>query len=273
MNLQESIRKAYELYWRGSKDGEKSLSNAEACMNFFGTQTRELDWTHLKIQETLQGYAQWMKKKGLSNGTVNRRVSALRTALKAGGVSTEWSPLKEAKPRQEVLTARQEVDLLVGAEHRHGRAYRELLEFLLDTGCRLSEALSLRWADFHSVGDNARVSFRDTKNGCDRHVPLTQRAKAAVWAAQSLDATFDTVGPFSSWTVSRIDHKFRELGLRADLVPHSLRHTCATRLVERGVPLNVVQKWMGHKSIAVTMRYAHASDDGLMAAAKTLEKL
>lgn len=50
---------------------------------------------------------------------------------------------------------------------------------------------------------------------------------------------------------------------------HSFRHTCCSRLVQAGVSLPVVQKWMGHATIQTTMRYAHlapnAFDDALKA--------
>ncbi len=42
-------------------------------------------------------------------------------------------------------------------------------------------------------------------------------------------------------------------------------HTCASRLVQRGVPLKVVQEWMGHKAINMTMRYAHLAPANLLA--------
>jgi site-specific recombinase XerD len=77
-------------------------------------------------------------------------------------------------------------------------------------------------------------------------------------------------------------HSFRQtwdrakvtLGLSDDaqLVPHALRHTTASRLVQRGVTLKVVQEWLGHKTITVTMRYAHLAPANLLAAVKVLEE-
>jgi hypothetical protein len=63
------------------------------------------------------------------------------------------------------------------------------------------------------------------------------------------------------------------LGLSDDaaFVLHACRHTRATRLVELRVNLAVIQKWMGHKSIQTTMRYAHVSDDALLAALGDVE--
>ncbi len=58
----------------------------------------------------------------------------------------------------------------------------------------------------------------------------------------------------------------------SDGVAHALRHTCASRLVQRGVGLKVVQQWMGHKRIEVTLRYAHLSPTSLLEAVKVLEE-
>lgn len=50
-----------------------------------------------------------------------------------------------------------------------------------------------------------------------------------------------------------------EMGLAddRDLVPHVLRHTCASRLVKGGIDIRRVQMWLGHQTLTMTMRYAH----------------
>jgi site-specific recombinase XerD len=62
------------------------------------------------------------------------------------------------------------------------------------------------------------------------------------------------------------------LGLENDsqFVIHSLRHTFASRLVQRGVELQVVAKLLGHRSILTTMRYAHLAPQNLADAVKVL---
>lgn len=65
----------------------------------------------------------------------------------------------------------------------------------------------------------------------------------------------------------------KEMKLEKDTqyVLHSLRHACATRLVNRGVDLYVVKEWLGHSSIQVTERYAHLAPSKLAHAASILE--
>jgi len=77
-----------------------------------------------------------------------------------------------------------------------------------------------------------------------------------------------------SWTPNGLTNAFRSTCRKAGLGrlgPHVLRHTFASRLVMAGVDLRTVQELMGHKSILMTMRYAHLSPDHKRMAMETLE--
>ena len=65
-----------------------------------------------------------------------------------------------------------------------------------------------------------------------------------------------------------------EMGLGTDqeLVPHSLRHTCASRLVRGGVDIRRVQMWLGHQTLQMTMRYAHLATQDLDVCVPILER-
>ena len=57
------------------------------------------------------------------------------------------------------------------------------------------------------------------------------------------------------------------------MIPYICRHTCASRLVQNGVALPVIQKWLGHKTLQVTLRYAILAPSSLTDAARVLESL
>jgi integrase len=65
----------------------------------------------------------------------------------------------------------------------------------------------------------------------------------------------------------------KQIGLKDDneFIIHALRHTCASRLVNKGIDLYVVKEWLGHSSIQVTERYAHLSPRKLKEAVEVLE--
>ena len=73
-------------------------------------------------------------------------------------------------------------------------------------------------------------------------------------------------------TMARFKRACRKAGLD-DLHFHDCRHTFATRLIQAGVDLYTVQRLLGHKSPAMTARYAHHSTESLRSPVEVLDKL
>ena len=88
----------------------------------------------------------------------------------------------------------------------------------------------------------------------------------------------DTLQPFEL-TVCQADKAWawarEEMGLKEDkeFIIHALRHTCASRLVNKNIDLYVVKEWLGHSTIQVTERYAHLSPHKLAHAVMKLEEI
>jgi len=268
--LFEACRLALNLRWRNQNDGTKTYQRAERVAELIGAERPCVAATAREVEKARRALA----GRGLAPSTVNRYMAAFRGALSAArdaGWIEEvptfcWS--KEPPPRERVLSDAEEIALLEALED--DPPHRALVVFLLDVGCRVSEALRLRWANVElteTTGRQSRVTFRDTKNGSSRTVPLTERARYACQLRH-------TQGPFFGQTVHTLRHAFDQAksraGLEPGLSPHALRHTCATRLVSRGVSLPVVQRWLGHKDIQTTMRYEHADMSALERAVEVL---
>lgn len=225
-------------------------------------------------QEALDHIVAKLRARGNSNATINRKVSALRKLLRKshrmGTIHSlpEFKREKERAGRIRFLEDDEE-DRLFSSIAIRSADYHHLALFLVDTGARLGEALGLRWNDIH----NERVTFWLTKSGRSRSVPLTRRAMQAVQAQAG-----NRRGPFAGIQA----HKFRAawneakaeigLGSDADVVPHILRHTCASRLVRGGVDIRRVQMWLGHQTLAMTMRYAHLATNDLDVCVPILER-
>lgn len=150
--------------------------------------------------------------------------------------------------------------------------HHELLcMFLLDTGARIGEALALKWGDIHK----GVATFWLSKSGRSRSVPLTERAAEALVSARA----HGTTGPFSkipyanfkyNWNQARKENRFSD---DPHMVPHILRHTCASRLVQAGIDLRRVQTFLGHQTIQMTLRYAHLATNDLDQCATALNAI
>lgn len=224
-------------------------------------------------QETLDFVIGTLRERGNSNATINRKMAALskllRKAHKMGDIHSlpEFRRQKERAGRIRFLEPDEERFLFGAIQKRCQHSYR-LAVFLVDTGCRLGEALGLIWNDIS--GD--RASFWLTKSGRSRTIPLTARAKATV------DRSIGGKGPFKMLNAVQFraiwNEAKQEAGLGKDdqVVPHILRHTCASRLVQGGVDIRRVQMWLGHQTLQMTMRYAHLATNDLDPCVGVLER-
>ena len=122
------------------------------------------------------------------------------------------------------------------------------------TGMRQGEQFTREWGDIDL--DAGTIRLQISKNGKGRFVHLNSRALAALRMlhAQSIGAgrVFSNLKP--RWFTDAV----RAAKLQ-DFTWHDLRHTFASRLVMAGVDIRTVQELMGHRSITMTMRYAHLS--------------
>jgi site-specific recombinase XerD len=101
---------------------------------------------------------------------------------------------------------------------------------------------------------------------------MTDRVRE-ILVRRSNQTTSGALFPFDNFWMARVWERMREhLGLQDDVefIPYALRHTCASRLVQRGVSLLVVKEWLGHTNVTTTQRYAHLSPRNLMEAVRVL---
>lgn len=228
-------------------------------------------------QDRLDNLIVTLRQRGNSNATINRKMAALTKLLRKAGKMgdlhslPEYRRQKEGAGRIRFLESEEEARLFAEIRSRSEDAYR-LSVFLVDTGCRLGEALGLIWNDVQE----GRVTFWITKSGRSRTVPLTRRAAAAV-ARQPCAIDRPAKGPFCHMTQPQYRAIWNEskakVGLGGDVqvVPHVLRHTCASRLVQGGIDLRRVQMWLGHQTLQMTMRYSHLATADLDRCVAVLE--
>jgi site-specific recombinase XerD len=146
------------------------------------------------------------------------------------------------------------------------------LDLALNTGLRRSEQYKLTW-DCVDFGRRL-LTVPCSKNGETRHMPLNDAAIAALKIAEI--GKKGGVYVFRSRKGVRLyssrfwfDRVVKDANLKS-FTWHSLRHTFASRMVMKGVDLRTVQDLMGHKTIQMTVRYAHLAPEHRLAAVQRL---
>jgi integrase len=136
-------------------------------------------------------------------------------------------------------------------------AHEAEFDLALHTGMRRGEQFFLKWAHCDIERGNLDV---DGKTG-PRHVTANKTAKKALRFLQEISGEGEFVCPEASANVTRDWRRWLEKAIKDARIRnfrwHDLRHTYASRLVMSGVDLRTVQTLMGHKQIAMTMKYAH----------------
>jgi integrase len=215
-------------------------------------------------------------------GSVNRVIILLRYIF---NLSIQWEtigvtknptagiPLLEENNKNERYLSAQEANVLIGAlQSSENPMLQYIIPMLILTGARKNEVLKCRWEDFNFENRVWRIPV--TKSGKARHVPISD---GVIHLLQSVPHTCDYVfanpkthkpfvSIFCSWNTAR-----KSVGLE-DVRIHDLRHSFASFLVNNGRSLYEVQRILGHTQIKTTQRYAHLSNDSLLAAANEISK-
>jgi integrase len=223
-----------------------------------------------RIEETLAHL-----RRSASSSTANRYRSLISSiysfAIRSGRISVN--------PVSRVKRYRENESRLRWLKDDEEKAIREALasdsheaefDLALHTGMRRGEQFGLLWNDVDL--DRGLLTVRG-KTG-RRHVVANSSAVAALRKLQKITGDKKYVSPDAGDDVKRDWRRWLEIATKeagvADFHWHDLRHTFASRLVMRGVDMRTVQELLGHKSIVMTMRYAHLSPDHRQAAVEKM---
>ena len=145
---------------------------------------------------------------------------------------------------------------------------RALILLALHTGMRRGEILDLRWQNVDLLKRAIRIV--KSKNGEKRTIPISNTLFSLVKNMNIRDIS-GRIFPISG---SSLRQAFDKLVAKTNLENfrfHDLRHTFATRLVQNGVDLYKVKELLGHKTITMTMRYAHHYPESLRSSIEVLD--
>jgi len=258
-----------------SEQRSKKYILRSALIPFFGKLLIEQITTH-----HVEQYKAHALKEGTSRKTVNNRLAVFSKCI---GTAYEWLNLSGTPPKvawlkcppppTNYLSADECALLLSHAEGVIG----EMILTALRTGMRHGELAGLQWSSIDWENRNITVrhsrcartgKLESPKSNRERHIPMDIDLYETLFKRrQSTGYVFwDDGRPFAP---HRLLRELREVRYKAGLRPlgwHTLRHTFASHLAMKGAPLHVVQKLLGHSTIATTMRYAHVAPSALRTA-------
>lgn len=272
--LGDALQATLQDRWRGNKSELSSYANGDAWVRELG---RDFDLRALTV-EVIGGVCDRWGAGGNAAGTINRKLAALSVILKLAherGLIDRVPRLpkrKEYEGRLRYYSDAEAESLIrfVAGDPEMWALFRVALE----TGMRLGELLGLTKRDIDFKGRKALLG--ETKGNKRRSVPLTSLAIVQLLLVTDGKRDHDNVFParLSSRNIGRqiAAWKFAEgIPETDEACFHTFRHTTCSRLVQRGVSLPVVQRFMGHADITTTMRYAHLAPDDLEQAREALE--
>jgi site-specific recombinase XerD len=202
--------------------------------------------------------------------TTNQYISALRTfylmmAPEKKVIMDKFCKLRLEEKIPHILE-RSEVSALIRAIANI--KHRAAIALMYSSGVRVSECVELKIVDVESSRMKLRVEHG--KGAKDRYTVLSSYALTLLreyylachpqhWLFESSRVSGKHL---STATLTQVLKKAAgEAGITKRVYPHILRHCFATHLLENGVPLNVIQQYLGHRHLKTTCGYAHVTEN------------
>ena len=273
--------KLYDLYDSYAKNNKKSYKNdiysLKVIMNYFGNTkiVQRITPNHI---EDFKKYLR--EERQLKNSTINRYLEILSKMFNLGidneiiknNPLIKISKLREDNYKIRFLTVKEEQRLFAEIEKeyevldRYTRKKKIIQPYLflkpivitaLHTGMRRGEILNLKWSNLDF--QYSFIELLDTKSGKARKIPISSTLNNVLSSIDKL-SEYVFINPKTNKPYTDIKKSFHKVLDKANIKNfrfHDLRHTVATRLVEKGIDLTVVQELLGHSKLTTTQRYAH----------------
>lgn len=235
-----------------------------------------------RIRETnLNSYILYLEREGMSAATVSRNIASMKAFIiylvKTGKISenpTERIKSPKIDKKAPIILSMQEIDLLLkqpDLSHAKGIRDKAMLELLYATGVRVSEITALKLEQVNLKNDYIRC---ESGNHKERIIPMGNTSKNALVLylehsraellhekESQLLFTNCQGGSLSRQGFWKMLKKYAAVaGIKAQITPHTLRHSFASHLIDGGADLKAVQEMLGHADISTTQVYLYSED-------------
>ena len=204
----------------------------------------------------------------VSTSTVNQTISAFKI-LHEDVLGLKWEGMKLKRPRRNqklpVVLSLEEVERLICSTSN--LKHRALLSLTYSSGIRREEAQKIKPKNIDST--RMRVHVTNGKGRKDRYTILSQKAlellrfyyKSTHPSVYLFESSFERGKHLSASTLDKIvKNSAKKADIKKKISFHTLRHSFATHLLEQGVNIKMIQRFLGHSSIITTMVYLHIAN-------------
>ena len=221
-----------------------------------------------------------MANNGLSNRSINRKISSLKSfykfLIKIESISISpllgHTPLKQSKKIQ-VPFSKEEINSLLDSEYFNndykGVLQKTLITFFYFTGVRRIELINLKESDVNLSSLTLKVVGKGDK---ERVIPILPKLKESILTYQKMKSVFLIqkstdflfISKFGKQLTEKfvyrtVNEYFKLVSPKLKKAPHVLRHSFATHLINEGADINSVKELLGHSSLSSTQVYSHTS--------------
>lgn len=236
----------------------------------------------------LRGYVAALAEAGFAKTSISRRLASVRSFYRFGQ-REGWAKANPAVALRNPRKSRKlphflttdEISRLLAAPPKKGLAGlrdRAILETLYSAGLRVSELVGMNDGDLDLEQGICQVRGKGRR---ERLAPIGSYARGAIeaWLAVRKLSPKEPTGREAPLFVNRfgtrlttrsvgrmLEKYIKQAGLDGRTSPHTLRHSFATHLLDRGADIRSVQELLGHKSLVTTQIYTHVSTSSLRAA-------
>jgi len=251
----------------------KRMQNESASSHTIFNYTHHLSllcnhFCHLPEELTEEQYTDYYNEllhRTVSGSHMKHAVYSVRKWFKIFGLECPLSanpPIPKSKSLPTVLSQQEVQRLLKGSSDLREKA---LLGILYDSGMRKGEVLSLELGDLDF--DRGMIHIRHGKGDKDRYVPFSKNMQAVIKAylrnhnpSRYLFERGPEKGEAYGWPTQVLNRAVKRAGITKHCTVHTLRHCFAVHLLEFGIDLRSIQKWLGHVRLETTAIYLNVAE-------------